>query len=80
MSNTLGILMYGNRTVGITEKPSVNFTKIEQTFGFKPPYKHGHDAVNAMQALVDGKNKSVNLFRGNSLPWHYPTLNSHLLQ
>ncbi|MBG6016132.1 FdhF/YdeP family oxidoreductase [Proteus mirabilis] len=56
----------GNRTVGITEKPSVEFLqKIEQTFGFNPPYKHGHDAVNAMQAMVDGKAKALICLGGN---------------
>ena len=56
----------GNRTVGITEKPSGRFLKqIEEVFGFKPPEKHGHDAVNAMQAMVDGSAKALICLGGN---------------
>lgn len=56
----------GNRTVGITEKPSAAFLeKIEQVFGFIPPKKHGHDAVKAMQAMVEGKAKVLICLGGN---------------
>lgn len=56
----------GNRTVGITEKPSVEFLqKLEDVFGFKPPYEHGHDAVKAMQAMADGKVKALICLGGN---------------
>lgn len=56
----------GNRTVGITEKPSTEFLQqLEKTFGFKPPYKHGHDAVNAMQAMVAGEAKALICLGGN---------------
>jgi molybdopterin-dependent oxidoreductase alpha subunit len=56
----------GNRTVGITEKPSASFLKnIEAVLGFKPPAQHGHDAVNAMQAMVDGKAKALICLGGN---------------
>jgi molybdopterin-dependent oxidoreductase alpha subunit len=48
----------GNRTVGITEKPSKDMLeRIEQTYGFVPPKTHGHDAVRAIQAVADGKSK-----------------------
>ncbi|HEX7913298.1 MAG TPA: FdhF/YdeP family oxidoreductase [Paraburkholderia sp.] len=56
----------GNRTVGITEKPSAEFlAKIEEVFGFKPPAEHGHDAVAAMQAMVAGKSKALLCLGGN---------------
>ncbi|MBF6637405.1 FdhF/YdeP family oxidoreductase [Rouxiella silvae] len=56
----------GNRTVGITEKPSAAFLeKIEQVFGFTPPKEHGHDAVKAMQAMVDGTAKALICLGGN---------------
>src|SRR5579859_7597550 len=56
----------GDRTVGITEKPSaVLLDRIEQTFGFRPPAKHGHDAVAAMQAIADGRSKALISLGGN---------------
>ncbi|WP_150695494.1 FdhF/YdeP family oxidoreductase [Pandoraea terrae] len=56
----------GNRTVGITEKPSVGFLKqIEYVLGFVPPQKHGHDAVKAMQAMIDGSAKALICLGGN---------------
>jgi len=56
----------GNRTVGITEKPSGEFLKlIEQTCGFTPPSEHGHDAVQAMQAMIEGKSKALICLGGN---------------
>jgi len=56
----------GNRTVGITEKPSEAFLdKLEDVFGFEPPREHGHDAVKAMQAMVDGSAKALICLGGN---------------
>ena len=56
----------GNRTVGITEKPSAAFLKlIEDACGFTPPAGHGHDAVQAMQAMIDGKAKALLCLGGN---------------
>ncbi|NPT54070.1 FdhF/YdeP family oxidoreductase [Paraburkholderia elongata] len=56
----------GNRTVGITEKPSKEFLKlIETACGFTPPSDHGHDAVQAMQAMIDGKAKALLCLGGN---------------
>ncbi|WP_321960828.1 FdhF/YdeP family oxidoreductase [Paraburkholderia sp. J7] len=56
----------GNRTVGITEKPSKAFLKlIENACGFTPPDGHGHDAVQAMQAMIDGKAKALLCLGGN---------------
>lgn len=56
----------GNRTVGITEKPSDAFLdKIEEVFGFAPPRAHGHDAVKTMQAMVEGSAKVLICLGGN---------------
>jgi len=56
----------GNRTVGITEKPSADFLKkIEEVFGFTPPQHHGHDAVAGMQAMIEGKSKALLCLGGN---------------
>ncbi|HTZ70407.1 MAG TPA: FdhF/YdeP family oxidoreductase, partial [Acetobacteraceae bacterium] len=56
----------GDRSVGITEKPSeAMFARIEQAFGFRPPPQHGHDAVNAMKAMVAGQSKVLVCLGGN---------------
>lgn len=56
----------GNRTVGISEKPTEAFLqRIEQVFGFTPPRAHGHDAVKAMEAMVDGSAKALICLGGN---------------
>ncbi|MGB3424533.1 MAG: FdhF/YdeP family oxidoreductase [Castellaniella sp.] len=56
----------GNRTVGITEKPSADFLRrLEEVFGFTPPREHGHDAVQAMQAMVRGTTKALICLGGN---------------
>ncbi|RSF04450.1 FdhF/YdeP family oxidoreductase [Achromobacter aegrifaciens] len=56
----------GNRTVGITEKPSPEFlAKLEAEFGFTPPQGHGHDAVQAMEAMVDGTARALICLGGN---------------
>ncbi|TXI15282.1 MAG: FdhF/YdeP family oxidoreductase [Roseateles sp.] len=56
----------GNRTVGITEKPSEEFLdRLADTFGFEPPRAHGHDAVKALQAMVDGRAKALICLGGN---------------
>jgi molybdopterin-dependent oxidoreductase alpha subunit len=56
----------GDRTVGITEKPGPALLDgIERTFGFRPPERHGHDAVAAMQAMVEGRAKVLFCLGGN---------------
>jgi molybdopterin-dependent oxidoreductase alpha subunit len=56
----------GNRTVGITEKPTAALNAgIERAFGFKPPTRHGHDAVAAMEAMNDGRSKVLICLGGN---------------
>lgn len=48
----------GDRTMGIHEKPSPALLKsIEENFGFTPPANEGHNVVQAIQAMRDGKSK-----------------------
>jgi molybdopterin-dependent oxidoreductase alpha subunit len=45
----------GNRTVGITEKPSAEFLdRLQQVFGFEPPRENGHDVVATIEAMQRG--------------------------
>jgi molybdopterin-dependent oxidoreductase alpha subunit len=56
----------GDRTVGITEKPSAELlSAIERTFGFQPAQEHGHDALAAMQAMIEGRSKALICLGGN---------------
>ncbi|MDE8345075.1 MAG: FdhF/YdeP family oxidoreductase [Acidocella sp.] len=56
----------GDRTVGITEKPNeALLVGIERHFGFRPPRAHGHDAVAAMQAIIEGRSKILICLGGN---------------
>jgi molybdopterin-dependent oxidoreductase alpha subunit len=56
----------GNRTVGITEKPTPALIEgIERAFGFQSPAHHGHDAVAAMQAMAEGRSKVLLCLGGN---------------
>ncbi|MGK3193715.1 FdhF/YdeP family oxidoreductase [Enterobacter soli] len=56
----------GNRTVGITEKPTAVFIeRLKDVFGFDAPAKHGHDAVQATQAMIDGLAKALICLGGN---------------
>lgn len=56
----------GNRTVGITEKPSSDFlSKLQNVFGFTPPFHHGHDAVQAMKAMAEKRAKALICLGGN---------------
>ena len=56
----------GNRTVGITEKPSPEFLdRLRDTFGFEPPRPHGHDVVGAIEAMKRGDAKAFVGLGGN---------------
>ena len=56
----------GDRTVGITEKPTPEFLdRLERTFGFKPPRAHGHNVVTALQAMQRGEVKAFVGLGGN---------------
>lgn len=50
----------GNRTVGITEKPSAQFLdRLKRVFGFMPPTQHGFDVVESIHAM---KKNQVDVF------------------
>jgi anaerobic selenocysteine-containing dehydrogenase len=56
----------GDRTVGITEKPNAALLEaIERVFGFKPPQDHGHDALAAIQSIIEGRSKALVCLGGN---------------
>jgi molybdopterin-dependent oxidoreductase alpha subunit len=56
----------GDRTVGITEIPKESFLKrMDATFGFASPRKHGHGAVEAITAMADGRSKGFIGLGGN---------------
>ncbi|HET6389782.1 FdhF/YdeP family oxidoreductase [Hyphomicrobium sp.] len=56
----------GDRTVGITEKPSPTLLQnIERTFGFRPPSEPGHGAIEAIQAMIDGRSRALVSMGGN---------------
>jgi molybdopterin-dependent oxidoreductase alpha subunit len=48
----------GDRTMGIYEKPDAAFLdRLGAEFGFSPPREHGHDVVDAIRAMRDGRAK-----------------------
>ncbi len=56
----------GDRTMGIDEKPKPAFLdQLKKVFGFEPPRSRGHNVVNAVQAMVDGRAKAFIGLGGN---------------
>ncbi|WP_175803863.1 FdhF/YdeP family oxidoreductase [Burkholderia ambifaria] len=56
----------GNRTVGITEKPSAALLDgIERAFGFRPPAAHGHDVLATIDAMMRGHARVFIALGGN---------------
>ena len=56
----------GDRTVGITEIPKEPFlARLDSAFGITSPRQHGHDAVEAIQAMRDGRAKGFIGLGGN---------------
>ncbi|MDV2857676.1 FdhF/YdeP family oxidoreductase [Oceanimonas sp. CAM02] len=56
----------GNRTVGINEQPSSEFLdRLEAHFNRPMPRQSGHNAVAAIQAMLDGKSKVFIALGGN---------------
>ncbi|MET0332072.1 MAG: FdhF/YdeP family oxidoreductase, partial [Dyella sp.] len=56
----------GDRTVGITEKPTQRLVDaIKNAYGFEFPLTHGHDAVEAVRAIRDGRSKALICLGGN---------------
>ena len=56
----------GDRTVGITERPSAALLdKIQDVFGFDPPRADGHSVVESIAAMRDGTAKAIVCLGGN---------------
>ena len=56
----------GDRTVGITEIPNKALLDgIVRVYGFEPPRAKGHDAVEAIEAIRDGRSKALICLGGN---------------
>lgn len=56
----------GDRTVGITEKPSAAFLeRLGREFGFEPPGRRGYDAVAAIRAMHEGRVRVFVALGGN---------------
>ncbi|XUW92360.1 FdhF/YdeP family oxidoreductase [Burkholderia sp. M6-3] len=56
----------GNRTVGITEKPSAALIDgVERAFGFRPPADHGHDVIATIDSMMRGDAKVFVALGGN---------------
>ncbi|HEY2661618.1 MAG TPA: FdhF/YdeP family oxidoreductase [Caulobacteraceae bacterium] len=56
----------GDRTVGIDEKaPAALLQGLKRVFGFDPPEAHGHDAVEAIKAIFEGRSKVMICLGGN---------------
>ncbi|GGZ78780.1 oxidoreductase [Ignatzschineria indica] len=67
----------GDRTVGITEKPSqAMLDKLEARYGFTPPSKWGHAVVASVEAMYSGQSKAFIGMGGNfaeAMPDHDKT-------
>ncbi|MBM4269015.1 MAG: FdhF/YdeP family oxidoreductase [Deltaproteobacteria bacterium] len=58
----------GDRTVGITEKPSAEFLeRLGREFGFAPPTHRGFDTVASIGAMAEGRVRSFMAMGGNFL-------------
>ena len=56
----------GDRTVGITEVPNdALLNGLARVFGFEPPRSKGHNAIEAVEAIRDGRSKALVCLGGN---------------
>ncbi len=56
----------GDRTVGITEIPNAALIDgMERAFGFRPSADKGHNAIEAIEAIIDGRSKALICLGGN---------------
>jgi molybdopterin-dependent oxidoreductase alpha subunit len=56
----------GDRTVGITEIPNdALLDGLARIFGFEPPRNKGHNAIEAVEAIRDGRSKALVCLGGN---------------
>ncbi|HDC7265974.1 TPA: hypothetical protein O8869_002286 [Escherichia coli] len=62
----LAASVQGDRTVGITEKPSAEFLdRLCERYGFTPPHAPGHAAIASMQAICTGQARALICMGGN---------------
>lgn len=56
----------GDRTVGITEIPNDSLLDgMERAFGFRPTGDKGHNAIEAIEAIAEGRSKALICLGGN---------------
>ncbi|HUD31237.1 MAG TPA: FdhF/YdeP family oxidoreductase, partial [Novosphingobium sp.] len=56
----------GDRTVGITELPAEDMlARLDAAYGITSPRKHGHNAVEALIAMREGRSKALISLGGN---------------
>ena len=56
----------GDRTVGITEIPNAELIDgMERAFGFRPKAEKGHDAIETIKAIIEGRSKALVCLGGN---------------
>jgi molybdopterin-dependent oxidoreductase alpha subunit len=56
----------GDRTVGVTESPNDELLDgLARVFGFKPPRHKGHNAIEAIEAIRDGRSRALVCLGGN---------------
>jgi len=56
----------GDRTVGITEIPNESLLDgMERAFGFRPVGDKGHNAIEAVEAIAEGRSKALICLGGN---------------
>ncbi|MBB4349357.1 FdhF/YdeP family oxidoreductase [Aliirhizobium cellulosilyticum] len=56
----------GDRTVGITEIPNASLLDgMEKAFGFRPTGDKGHNAIEAIEAIAEGRSKALICLGGN---------------
>ncbi len=56
----------GDRTVGITELPTEPFLqRLDAAFGISSPRAHGHNAVEALKAMREGRSRAILSLGGN---------------
>ncbi len=56
----------GDRTVGITEIPNdALLNGMEKAFGFRPSGEKGHNAIETIEAIADGRSKALVCLGGN---------------
>lgn len=56
----------GDRTMGITEIPNTALLDgMERAFGFRPSGEKGHNAVESIEAIIEGRSKALICLGGN---------------